>query len=50
MQSMHQPRTGDSGRILLLLGCVMFLSAGAVMALSLDLAPLLGASVMMHGS
>lgn len=50
MQSMHQPRTGNSSRILLLLGCVMFLSAGAVMALSLDLAPLLGASIMTHGS
>ena len=50
MHSMHQPRTGESGRVLLLLGCVMFLSAGAVMALSLDLAPLLSGSIMTHGS
>ncbi len=50
MHSMYQPKTGESSRILLLLGCVMFLSAGAVAALSLDLAPLLGATLITHGS
>jgi hypothetical protein len=43
-------RTGEGSRILLLLGCVMFLSAGALAALSIDLAPLLGATLINHGT
>ncbi len=50
MHTMQHDKTGESGRILLLLGCVMFLSAGALAALSLDLAPLLGATLITHGS
>lgn len=49
MLSTCQPKTAEGSRILLLLGCVMFLSAGAMAALSLDLAPLLGASLITQG-
>lgn len=33
---------GGNARLLVLVGCVMLLSAGALAALSFDLAPLLG--------
>ena len=49
MLSMHQHKTAEGSRTLLLLGCAICLSAGAVAALSLDLAPLLGASLILRG-